>query len=164
MKATLTLIALLLSFAAHADNVRYVRLTAYVDTPFASQRLTVSSNELVELISSNAAQPHGGPQGIATEFSPDGTQDRIDLLLLGRPILGPGTVYLYQADAEASFCTLKVTTVNQEASPALPVIPAGASAVVGLEMSTDLKVWTPTTNGVVNAGSTNVFFRVRIDR
>ena len=84
--------------------------------------------------------------------------------IAGPVSIGPETLGCSPGGAWAVIVTLSIERVNgSAASPNLPVVPAGASAVVGLETSSDLKTWTPTTNGTVTPG-TNAFYRVRIDR
>ncbi len=58
-----------------------------------------------------------------------------------------------------------MTTLSPYSADKSVIIPAGSKGgVIALDMSTDLVTWTPTTPGTFASTTTNMFFRIRLDR
>jgi hypothetical protein len=170
---TLSLWSLLLPLCAQAE---IVTLTAsgvdlgngnYATT---TNSLSIEPFEVAELISFPAhVPPNGGT--VRLDIVKNGktltilssTSNGFQQPLPSIVVAGPATFSLRSANAEGNFATFRITPEAFPPDRTLIVPPGTNQTRVVLECSTNLVVWTTTTNGLYGPSEGAKFFRIKME-
>lgn len=159
-----------------AQEVRYATMMSAgpVSTNFSAQgwpeqaysatnELTITPYETAELI--NYGTAYGGNVGQIVTFLKDGHVFQA----VGAIVAGPATFRLYGVAGAGSdspnmacYATIKITPGAFPPDRTVLVPPGSNSVAVAMEQSTNLRDWSPATNGIYGGSDIARFFRIKL--
>lgn len=138
---------------------RVVELSATANT---SATYEVPSGKLVTVLGRNFERT--GFCYTASFVRAGDSTNYIDFTEIGNTVAGPATVsFKVFCDGPRQWLLLREWSADPQPAETTPVVPAGSAAVVHLETSSDLAVWTKTISTNVLPAVTNRFWRLKLE-